>query len=147
MDPREEAAHITTDGPLTLGECLRLLRSVPIGQLVYTEDALPAVRPVTFAAPDGEIVIPTGGNPWFERFEGIVVAFEAGSFASLTRSGWTVLAIGQSRLVSGTVGLDGFDDPAYAPWTVASTDYYLVIDIASLQGQRTTLLRPEGDQR
>ncbi|MFD9669313.1 pyridoxamine 5'-phosphate oxidase family protein [Rhodococcus sp. NPDC059968] len=50
-------------------ECLGLLRSVPVGRLVYTEDALPAVRPVPFAAPGGQFVIPTSDNPWFDRFE------------------------------------------------------------------------------
>lgn len=58
-----------SDGPLPIAECRRLLRSVPTGRLVYTEDALPAVRPVTFAALDGDLVIPTGNNPWFDRFD------------------------------------------------------------------------------
>ncbi|ANS32007.1 hypothetical protein R1CP_37005 (plasmid) [Rhodococcus opacus] len=66
MDPdRPHPTAVSSDGPLTTGECLALLRSVPIGRLVYTENALPAVRPVTFAAPDGDIVIPTDRNPWF----------------------------------------------------------------------------------
>ncbi|MDJ0419830.1 pyridoxamine 5'-phosphate oxidase family protein [Rhodococcus opacus] len=124
-----------------------LLRSVPTGRLVYTKDALSAVRPVTFAAPGGEIVIPTGDNPWFDRFDGTVLAFEAGAIESSTRAGWTVLAIGHSRLQSGTDGLDGFNDPVRAPWDRVPGDRYLVIDIASLTGHRSTLLRPAGDRR
>ncbi|WP_235214853.1 pyridoxamine 5'-phosphate oxidase family protein [Rhodococcus opacus] len=124
-----------------------LLRSVPTGRLVYTKDALPAVRPVTFAAPGGEIVIPTGDNPRFDRFDGTVLAFEAGAIESSTRTGWTVLALGRSRLLSGTDGLDGFNDPARAPWDGAPGDCYLVIDIESLTGHRITLLRPAGDRR
>ncbi|MDJ0419836.1 pyridoxamine 5'-phosphate oxidase family protein [Rhodococcus opacus] len=143
MDLRLESA----DGPLTTGESLGLLRSVPTGRLVYTEDALPAVRPVTFAAPDGEIVIPTGDNPWFDRFDDTVLALEAGSIASSTRTGWTVLAIGRSRLLHGTDNLDGFDDPARAPWSDVPGARYLVIDIGHLRGHRTTLPRPAGDHR
>jgi hypothetical protein len=67
------------------------MRSTPIGRLIYTDNALPAMRPVTFAAP------------------------EAGTLASSTRSGWTVLVIGRARLVAGTDGRPGFDDPTRAP--------------------------------
>ncbi|MGV9869729.1 pyridoxamine 5'-phosphate oxidase family protein [Rhodococcus koreensis] len=143
MDLRLEPA----DGPLTTGECLGLLRSVATGRLVYNEDALPVVRPVTFATPDGEIVIPTDDNPWFDRFDGTVLALEAGSIASPTRAGWTVLAIGRSRLLHGTGNLDGFDDPARAPWSDVPGARYLVIDIRRLSGHRITLLRPAGDHR
>lgn len=143
MDSRPEFV----DGPLTTGECLSFLRSVAIGRLVYTDDALPAVRPVTFAAPDGEIVIPTGDNRWFDRFDGTVLALEAGVIASSTRTGWTVLAIGQSRLLDGTDGLEGFDDPSRAPWRGGPGARYLVIDIGYLSGHRTTLFRPAGDLR
>ncbi|MFC9361932.1 pyridoxamine 5'-phosphate oxidase family protein [Rhodococcus sp. NPDC057014] len=143
MHSRPESA----DGPLTTGECLSLLRSIPCGRLVYTEGALPAVRPVTFAAPDGEIVIPTGDDPWFDRFEDTILALEAGSIAPSTRTGWTVLAIGRSRFHFGTDDLAGFDDPARAPWSAVPGVRYLVIDIGSLTGRRTTLLRPAGDLR
>ena len=79
------------------------------------ENALPAVRPVTFACPDGQIVIPTGDNPWFTRFEGTVLAFETGNITASTRTGWSVLTIGRARLFAGTDGLDGFDDPTRSP--------------------------------
>jgi hypothetical protein len=106
MHSRPAPSRTPTDGPLTTGECLGLLRSVPVGRLVYTEDALPAVRPVTFAAPGGQIVIPTGDSPWFERFDGIVLAFEAGTIAS-TRSGWSVLAIGPGEGGRDVAGANG----------------------------------------
>ncbi|WP_172652283.1 pyridoxamine 5'-phosphate oxidase family protein [Rhodococcus opacus] len=136
-----------SDGPLTTAACMSLLQSVPTGRLVYTEDALPAVRPVTFAAPDGEIVIPTGDNPWFDRFDGTVLGFEAGVIDPATRAGWTVLTVGRARLVPEAAGLIGFDDPVAAPWDTTAGDCYLVIDIGQITGHRTTLLRPPGDAR
>ncbi|MFE7421832.1 pyridoxamine 5'-phosphate oxidase family protein [Rhodococcus sp. NPDC057529] len=145
--PGPVSASTATDGPLTTRECLDFLRSVPVGRLLYTEDALPAVRPVTFACPDGQIVIPTGDNPWFTRFEGTVLAFETGNITASTRTGWSVLAIGRARLFAGTDGLGGFDDPTRSPWSGSAGDGYLLIDIGSLSGHRTTLLRPRGDHR
>ncbi|EID78039.1 hypothetical protein W59_20748 [Rhodococcus opacus RKJ300 = JCM 13270] len=47
------------DSALSAAECIRLLRSVPVGLMVFTENAAPALRPVTFAAVGGEVVIPT----------------------------------------------------------------------------------------
>ena len=66
------------DSVLPVAECIRLLRSVPVGRMVFTENAVPALRPVTFAAVGGEVVIPTD-REWFERFDGEFLAFEAGA--------------------------------------------------------------------
>lgn len=140
-------APTSADGPLTTGEGMALLRSVPTGRLVYTDNALPAVRPVTFAAPDADIVIPTGQNPWFHRFDGVVLGFEAGIVDPATRTGWTVLVIGRSRLVVGAGALAGFDDSGSAPWNHHPGECYLAIDIGHLEGHRTTLARLEGDHR
>ncbi len=53
MDSHLEPASAPINGALRTGECLSLLRSVAAGRLIYTDNALPAVWPVTFAAPDG----------------------------------------------------------------------------------------------
>ncbi|CAG7633372.1 hypothetical protein E143388_07494 [Rhodococcus opacus] len=42
------------DSVLPVAECIRLLRSVPVGRMVFTENAAPALRPVTFAAVGAE---------------------------------------------------------------------------------------------
>ncbi|MBA8962428.1 hypothetical protein JOJ86_006769 [Rhodococcus percolatus] len=147
---RQETQRVGTvgeDGPLTTAACMSLLRSVPTGPMVYTEDTLPAVRPVTFAAPDGQIVIPTADNPWFDRFDGTVLGFEAGVIDPATRRGWTVLMVGRAWLVPEATDLIGFDDPDHALWTLSPGDCHLVIDIGHVAGNRTTLLRPPGDAR
>jgi hypothetical protein len=38
---------------------MRLLRSVSYGRIVFTRDALPAVRPVNHIIDDSEVIIPT----------------------------------------------------------------------------------------
>ena len=42
---------------LSDGECLRLMASVPVGRIVYTVRAMPAVEPVNFAFDNRQIVI------------------------------------------------------------------------------------------
>ncbi|WP_368077777.1 pyridoxamine 5'-phosphate oxidase family protein [Rhodococcus aetherivorans] len=124
---------------LAPGECMALLRSVRTGRLLHSDHALPAVRPVTFAAPDGEVVVPTGGDRWYERFHGTVLAFQAEQFDPATRTGWSVVALGHARLVHGTDGLIGFDDAAVAPWQGRPEDRYLVIDAEHVSGLRLAL--------
>ena len=56
---------------LSRDECMRLMASVPVGRIVYTRRALPAVELVNFALNDGDIIIKDGrwgqarrGDPW-----------------------------------------------------------------------------------
>jgi hypothetical protein len=65
---------------------------------MYTEAALPAVRPVSFAAPDGAVIIPAGQDRWGAQLVGTVVGFEAGEIDPGTRTGWSVLAVGHARI-------------------------------------------------
>lgn len=44
---------------LTREECLDLLSAAPIGRIVFTDHALPAVQPVNFHLNDQAIVIRT----------------------------------------------------------------------------------------
>ncbi|MFC7039461.1 pyridoxamine 5'-phosphate oxidase family protein [Nonomuraea rubra] len=47
---------------LTHEECMRLLPSRPIGRIVFTDRALPAVQPVNFCLDDQDIVIRTAAG-------------------------------------------------------------------------------------
>ena len=44
---------------LSRDECLRLMASVPVGRIIYTRQALPAVELVNFALEAGDIIIRT----------------------------------------------------------------------------------------
>lgn len=97
-----------------------------IGQVIWHTD------PAFQQQRGGQLPGPIG----YLRCHFTVLALEAGAIASSTRTGWTVLAIGRSRLLHGTGGLDGFDDPARAPWSDVPGARYLVIDIGRLSGPR-----------
>jgi hypothetical protein len=47
---------------LDRGESLRLLATVPVGRLIFTVNALPAVRPMNFALVDGLVVLRTAAG-------------------------------------------------------------------------------------
>ncbi|MFI2510490.1 pyridoxamine 5'-phosphate oxidase family protein [Streptomyces sp. NPDC018972] len=96
---------IHSDGfrPLDRQECLRLLAEVPVGRVVYTRRALPAVLPVNFSLDtDSSVVLCTSAASDLVRaVDGVVVAFEADDFDAGRRSGWSVVVTGRAAVVTG----------------------------------------------
>lgn len=98
-------------------ECLRLLRSVPFGRVVFTEDALPAVHPVNHAVVGSDVIIRTeSGQKLDSARRGDVLAFQADSIDLEARSGWSVLVIGRASVVTDIDELVRMIDPSRRPW-------------------------------
>ncbi|MER5374855.1 pyridoxamine 5'-phosphate oxidase family protein [Streptomyces sp. NPDC002553] len=93
-----------TDGfrPLDRQECLRMLAQAPVGRVVYTRQALPAVLPVNFSLDsDASVVLRTSSaSDLLHAIDGVVVAFEADEFHAATRSGWSVVVTGRATVVT-----------------------------------------------
>ncbi|MFE4582869.1 pyridoxamine 5'-phosphate oxidase family protein [Streptomyces chartreusis] len=83
-------------------ECLRLLAEVPVGRVVYTRHALPAVLPINFSLDtDASVLLRTSPDSDLVRaIDGVVVAFEADEFDAATRSGWSVVVTGRATVVT-----------------------------------------------
>jgi len=87
-------------------QSLELLASVPVGRLVFTHQALPAVRPVNHLVAGDQIVIGlTAGSAIAASTGrgGTVVAYEADSLDPADRSGWTVIVVGVAQLETSAV--------------------------------------------
>lgn len=88
------------------GEALRLLGSVPLGRIVFSRKALPAVRPVNHVLDDGDIIIRThdgtalAAHASQDTSHGVVVAYQADAIDLDTRLGWSVVATGYCHLVT-----------------------------------------------
>ncbi|MFH8798826.1 pyridoxamine 5'-phosphate oxidase family protein [Streptomyces sp. NPDC017936] len=83
-------------------ECLRLLTKVPVGRVVYTRHALPAVLPLNFSLDtDASVLLCTSPDSDLVRaVDGVVVAFEADEFDAAGRSGWSVVVTGRATVVT-----------------------------------------------
>ncbi|EID81410.1 MULTISPECIES: pyridoxamine 5'-phosphate oxidase family protein [Rhodococcus] len=127
------------DPAFSLADCIRLLRSVSVGRVVFTENALPALRPVTFAAVAGEVVIPADGV-WSERFDGEFLAFEADGIDLSARNGWSVVVMGRATHLSFSDSVARFHDRTTVPWSIPSGTCHLVIDMEQVTGRRVTLM-------
>nr|WP_308120071.1 pyridoxamine 5'-phosphate oxidase family protein [Streptomyces bambusae] len=122
-------------------EALRLLGSTPLGRIVFTEKALPAIRPVNHIVDDGQIVIRTHEGAALVAHareagdQGVVVAYEADVIDLETRLGWTVVATGYCRIVT-----DPGDVTRYRamidPWSDQHMDYVVRIQPDLVTGVR-----------
>ncbi|MEU1192943.1 pyridoxamine 5'-phosphate oxidase family protein [Streptomyces sp. NPDC005859] len=83
-------------------ECLRLLATVPVGRIVYTRQALPAVLPVNFGLDhDGAVLVRTSASSELvSAVDGALVAFEADEVDAAAHSGWSVVAMGAASVVT-----------------------------------------------
>ncbi|MHB9755338.1 pyridoxamine 5'-phosphate oxidase family protein [Streptomyces sp. BYX5S] len=128
---------------LDRSEALALLASVSLGRVVFTQHALPTIRPVNHVFDGGDIVIRTHeGSALTSRtriggLQGVVVAYEADAIDPDTHLGWSVVVTGYAELV---------DDPAelaryralLRPWANQSMDYAVRIRPDLVAGTRLT---------
>ena len=130
------------DGGLDLhtldrAECLRLLQEGVIGRVVYTTGAMPAAQPVNYAMDGDEIIFRTEGGTKMElAVTNAVVAFEIDEIDAATRSGWSVLAVGEAYQISNPERLGSLQERIPQPWAAGRSVYTIAIPTTQLTGRR-----------
>jgi nitroimidazol reductase NimA-like FMN-containing flavoprotein (pyridoxamine 5'-phosphate oxidase superfamily) len=91
-------------------EALQLLGTVSLGRVVFTQRALPAIRPVNHVIHDGDVIIRShvGAAIVSAASDGVVVAYEADSIDPGQHLGWSVIVTGHARLVTDPDQLDRY---------------------------------------
>jgi hypothetical protein len=111
-------------------EAMRLLASVDFGRVVFTLNALPAVRPVNHLVDGDRIIIRTRLSAPISRVVhskvAQVVAYEADQFNSQSRIGWSVVVTGRAQIVTDTNEVDRYEQLLH-PW-VNQADTVLAIE-------------------
>lgn len=131
--------HQTTDSAhvLTRDESLALLPTVPVGRLVFTERALPAVVPVKFLVDRGRIVLRTGAaRSLAAAVRESVVAFEVDRIDPGAHQGWSVVVTGRAAEVRDARELDRLRGLPLLPWVGGQLDQVIVIAIELVDGRR-----------
>lgn len=122
---------------LARDECLTLLTTTPIGRIVFTERALPAVRLVNFVLHGDQIVIRTGeGNKLLSAVGHAVVAFEADDVDYHARTGWSVTVIGHARQVTDAAELATLREMLPASWAPGARDHVICVEVELVSGRR-----------
>jgi nitroimidazol reductase NimA-like FMN-containing flavoprotein (pyridoxamine 5'-phosphate oxidase superfamily) len=118
-------------------ECLRLLAGHEIGRVVFTDAALPAAQPVTYLLDEEEIVFRTGGGSKLAAAtRNAVVAFQVDRIDPDTRTGWTVLGVGQAYEVVVPERLADLAERIPTPWAPHRTAHTIAIPLQRLSGRR-----------
>lgn len=116
-------------------ESLRLLASVSVGRVVFSERAMPAVRPVNHLVDDASVIIRTHlGAALLEAARtGVVVAYEADQIDPDVHLGWSVVVVGTARIVD-----DQDEIRRYAatlrPWIARQLDHVIRIELEQITG-------------
>lgn len=142
----EDAGYPETAGELTSldrAESLRLLATVPVGRLIFTVNALPAVRLMNFALADGLIVLRTSADSTAARkLDGMIVTFEADELDAGARSGWSVMVTGRAALVTDQAEAARYRRVPLIPWAAGTRDQFVTITMELAEGRRVR--RPAG---
>ncbi|MEV6211834.1 pyridoxamine 5'-phosphate oxidase family protein [Kitasatospora sp. NPDC051914] len=124
-------------------ECLKLLAGVPLGRVVFTKDALPAIRPVNHVVADDAIIIRTHEGAALTTAtagadgSGTVVAYEADAIDPDTHLGWSVVITGYARPVTDPDDLVRYEQ-LLQPWVDAPMTRTVRIDPELVTGFRLT---------
>ncbi|MFJ9517311.1 pyridoxamine 5'-phosphate oxidase family protein [Kitasatospora sp. NPDC101801] len=123
---------------LSEAECLHLLRTVPIGRVVYTEHALPAVLPVAFeVAPDDRLILGLrAGSSLSRALDGTVAAFQADLLDPVGRSGWSVLVHGRAEVVRDEAEYQRLLRTGPRPWIGGQQRMFVRITPELVSGRR-----------
>lgn len=121
---------------LTREDSLRLLATVPIGRIIYTRQALPAVELVNFALDGGDIIIRTDpSGKLAAAARGAIVAFEADVVDVEQRTGWSVTAIGPSREVTDAADIGRLRRIGLDTWAPGAREHFIRIAPQLLNGR------------
>ena len=121
---------------LSREECLMLMASVPVGRIIYTRRALPAVELVNFALDRGDIVIRTDrSGKLAAAARGAVVAFETDHLDLVNHCGWSVTAIGQAREVTDPGEVARLREIDLSPWAPGEREYFIRISPQIINGR------------
>ena len=126
---------------ISQGECLRLMALVPVGRIIYTRQALPAVELVNFALDHGDIIIRTDrSGKLAAATAGAVVAFEADSLDPSSQAGWSVTVIGHSNEVTDADEISRLEQIGLSSWAPGEHEHFIRISPGILSGRQLCAL-------
>ncbi|GAA4614599.1 pyridoxamine 5'-phosphate oxidase family protein [Actinoallomurus liliacearum] len=118
-------------------ECRRLITAVPLGRIVFTDRALPAIQPVNFLMSNGEVIIRTSsGSKLAAAARNAVVAFEVDEFDPAIQAGWSVVIVGHARIVSENGELSELRGLPLRTWAPSAQDHFIAITPELISGRR-----------
>ena len=122
---------------LTAAESWQLLAGVSLGRIVFTQHAMPAIRPVNHLVDDETIIIRShlGAAIVARAEDGAVVCYEADDIDPVRHTGWSVIATGMARLVRDPAAISRYEQ-LLQPWTDSQMNYVIAVRPQFITGLR-----------
>ena len=123
---------------LTAAESWRLLAGTSLGRIVFTQHAMPAIRPVNHLVDDKTVIIRSHlGAAITGRAggDGTVVCYEADDIDPVRHTGWSVIVTGMARLVRDPAAVSRYQQ-LLRPWADGQMDYVIAIEPQLITGLR-----------
>lgn len=122
---------------LTEQQCAQLLQPGGVGRVGVTIAGLPVIMPVNYAYLDDDVLFRTGeGTKLDVATQRAVVAFEVDAYDTDSRSGWSVLVIGRSSIITDPVELARLDAYDITPWAYGKRSNYVRLQPDLVTGRR-----------
>ncbi|GAB0102712.1 pyridoxamine 5'-phosphate oxidase family protein [Nocardia sp. JMUB6875] len=139
MDELDAYEPARTMVNLTREESLGLLAGVPFGRVVFSRDALPAIRPVNHIV-DGDLVVirtrlSSRLTSAVRTDSEVVVAYEADEIDPVNRLGWSVVVTGIARTVTDPMRVARYNR-LVRPWIDGLMDTIVAVEPTLVTGVR-----------
>ncbi|MEZ0110370.1 hypothetical protein ABH920_004385 [Catenulispora sp. EB89] len=123
-------------------EALALAETVPVGRIVYSRYALPAVFIVNFKLDGRDIIFRTRKGAMFGAgVAGSVVAFEVDRIDEQAHDGWMVTFLGRAKLITDPAEQTRLGRLGVEPWAPGERNYFIKVITERIVGRRI----PHGD--
>lgn len=123
---------------MTFDDCLRSLRSRPVGRIAFAKDGDIEILPVNYCVVNSTVGFRTAqGTKVGAALDGSVVAFEVDEVDEAGHDGWSVVIKGRLELVLDEELVARLEATGLAPWadTVPRPEW-VVIHADSITGRR-----------
>lgn len=118
-------------------EALDLAATVPVGRVVYSRYALPAVFVVNFKLDGRDVVFRTRKGPMFGAgVANTVVAFEVDRIDEAAQGGWMVTFLGRAKLITDPAEQARLAELDVRPWAPGERDHYVKVVTEKIVGRR-----------
>ena len=134
---------------LDRAEAMRLLASVDHGRMVFTREALPAIRPVNHLVDAGRVIVRTRLTAMISiavrssTNSGVVVACEADDLDPQQRLGWSVVVTGMATTITDPEQVARYEQLLH-PWANMAMDTVIAIEPEIVTGIRIVSDNPHG---
>ena len=124
---------------LSRDDSLFLLGSTPVGRVVFTDRALPAVQPVNFVIHDDTIVFRTGeGTKLAAAVIAPQVAIEADHVDSVTTRAWSVVVKGRAERLERFADIYYAEELPLPAWTSHPKQWFVRVQPTEITGRAFT---------